>query len=251
MSTAETAPRLPAWATCLDIEGQSAAHYRDYVNEALLGAVAGPPGRVLELGCSTGVFGKALKDRFPGTHVTGVDAGRAAAEAAASRLDRVVCARIEDLDFAAAGLEPRGFDYIVAGDILEHLVNPWGALVKLRGLLAPEGRLVASIPNVRNLLLVASLALEGRFQYAERGLLDITHLRFFTFDTILAMLRETGYSMEQYYFTISKDLVRLFDGNKDLDKVDIEVGRMRLAGLGKRDLMELCTEQYVVRARLA
>ena len=159
---APPATRLPPWQTCLDIEGQDAGHYLDYVNEPLFLGIDGDPGRVLELGCAAGKFGMVLKERHPRARVTGIEAGRAAAAIAATRLDKVICSRIEDVDFAAHGIGPGAFDLVIAGDVLEHMSNPWAALVRLRPLIAPGGRLVASIPNVRNLQVLAGLAEIGR-----------------------------------------------------------------------------------------
>ena len=241
--------RPPPWKTCLDIEAQEAGHYLDYVNEALYRGIDGEPGRVLELGCATGMFGKALKERHPGTHVTGIEAGHAAAAVALTRLDRVITARIEDVDFPAQGIEPGAFDLVVAGDVLEHLHNPWGALERVRPLIAPGGRLVASVPNVRNLHVVSALAVRGRFEYSERGLLDITHLRFFTLDEVRLMLDGTGYEFESFLFTLSANLESLFRENEGRENVTLQTGKMTLSGLTQRELMELCTETYVVRAR--
>jgi O-antigen biosynthesis protein len=241
------AAKPPPWKTCLDFESQDAGHYLDYVNEALYRGIDGEPGRVLELGCSTGMFGKVLKDRHPTTHVTGIEAGRAAAEVAATRLDAVIRARIEDVDFASLG--QACFDLVVAGDVLEHLYNPWGTLERVLPLIAPGGRIVASIPNARNLQVVASLAMAGRFEYAERGLLDITHLRFFTLDDIRVMLDGTGYRLESFLYTLALGLEKLFRDNEGKEKVTLQFGRMTLADLTQRELMEFCTETWVVRAR--
>ena len=241
--------RARPWRTCLDVEGQDAGHYLDYVNEPLYKAIDGEPGRVLEIGCAAGAFGRVLKERHPAAHVTGIEAGRAAAAVAAERLDRVIRGRIEELDFAAVGLHPAGFDLVVAGDVLEHLVNPWALLERLRPLIAPGGRLVASIPNVRNFQVVAALAVEGRFQYVERGLLDVTHLRFFTLDEILVMLDDSGFAMETFFYTLSPALTEAYDRGKGLARSTLQYGRLTLTDLTPRELMELCTEQYVVRAR--
>src|SRR5437660_12835991 len=111
----------PPWKTCLDIESQSAAHYLDSVNLPLADMVDGTPRRVLDVGCAMGHFGQVLKERFGDVSVVGIDANRAAATVAESRLDRVVCARLEDLDFAAHGLAEHEFDTVIAADILEHL----------------------------------------------------------------------------------------------------------------------------------
>lgn len=243
------APRPPPWQACLDIEGQDAGHYADYVSEPLLLGIDGEPGRVLELGCAAGMFGKVLKQRHPRAHVTGIEAGRAAAEVASTRLDRVICARVEDVDFAAQGIAHGEFDLVIAGDILEHLTNPWAMLASLHPLIAPGGRLLASIPNVRNLQVLEGLVVNGRFDYAERGLLDVTHLRFFALDDIRLMFDETGYAVEAFSFTLSPRLQAIYRDNQGKAQVTLNVGRMTLTGVTQRELMEFCAEQYIVRAR--
>ena len=248
-ANAPPATRLPPWQTCLDIEGQEAGHYLDYVNEPMFLGIDGDPGRVLEIGCAAGRFGMVLKERHPQARVTGIEAGRAAAEIAATRLDKVICARIEDVDFAAHGIGPGAFDLVIAGDVLEHMVNPWAALVRLRPLIAPGGRLVASIPNARNLQVLEGLAVHGRFAYAERGLLDVTHLRFFALDDIRVMFDTTGYHLEHFLFTISPMLHTTYKENEGKGKVTLNVGRMTLADVTQRELMEFCAEQYILRAR--
>ena len=247
----EPKARAPAWKTCLDIEGQDAAHYLDAVNVGLFNAIAGTPRRVLELGCSGGAFGAALKARYPGAHVTGIEAGRAAAERAATRIDRVICGRIEATDFAAAGLLPGEFDTLIAADILEHLTNPWDALVRLRPFLTPDAQVVASIPNVRNAILIAALAVNGRWQYRERGLLDVTHLRFFTLEEIRRMFLETGYRYEYHMVNLSAPLAELYQNNVGSEKITLQLGRLTLSDVRPAELSELCAEQFFVRARLA
>ena len=254
MSSAPPAPpagNLPPWVTCLDVEEQDAAHYEDHVNEALARAIETAPRRVLELGCAGGAFGARLKERFPGAHVTGIEAGRGAAEKAATRIDRVIAARIEDVDLSAHGFAPGELDLVVAGDVLEHLVNPWAVLARVRPYLAAEGRLVASIPNARNLQVSAGLLLNGRFEYAERGLLDITHLRFFAFEDIRAMLESTGYAVESFSATISPRLAKLYHEHAGKGTVTLTLDRMVLSGVTQRELTELCAEQFVVRARVS
>ena len=238
----------PAWMTCLDVEGQDAAHYRDHVNEGLLQGVPGEPTYVLELGCAAGAFGQALKARYPNAHVTGIEAGHAAAGVAATRIDRVINARFEEVDFAAENLRRGMFDLVIAGDVLEHMVNPWAALTKVRPLIAPGGSLVASIPNVRNLQVIATLALEGRWEYRDRGLLDITHLRFFTLDEIRRMLEETGYVLDTSMAILSPALTQLYNENIAGPKVDVKAGRLTIKDVTPKELTELCADQFVVRA---
>ena len=244
-------PRLHPWQSCLDIEAQDGGHYLDFVNEPMLRAVDGAPRRVLELGCAAGMLGSTLKERFPGVHVTGIEAGQAAAAIAATRIDRVIPERIEQVDFAARGFAAGEFDTVLAGDILEHLVDPWRALQSVRPYLAPGGQLVASIPNVRNLQVVQSLVLDGRWRYAERGLLDVTHLRFFTFEEIREMFAQTGYVLEHFLFTLSPALTALFREIEGKDKVSLRFGRLSIEDVTRREAVEFCAEQFVVRARPA
>ena len=241
----------PVWKRCLDFENQDAAHYNDWVLEPLFQLIEGEPKRVLELGCASGAFGAALMQRFPGATVVGIEAGRAAAEKARTRLDRVIHARLEDVAFAGEGLRPGEFDTVIAADILEHLANPWDLLVRLRPFLAPNGQIVASIPNIRNLTVVSSLLLGGRFDYDERGLLDITHLRFFTLDGIKRMFRETGYVLERDMAIILpalRDVYRTYQGR---GPAMVRIGRMTIADVTQQELTELCAVQFLTRATLA
>lgn len=238
----------PAWRTCLDVEDQDAGHYLGHVNTGLLGLLDGAPRRVLDLGCSNGALGAALKEKFPGASVVGIEAGRAAAAQAGTRIDRVIRARLEDVDFGAPDLAGR-FDAVIAADILEHLVNPWQALLRVKAALAPGAQLLASIPNARNLLLVNELVIDGRWTYRDRGLLDVTHLRFFTLAEIQQMFEETGYRCEAYAANLSPALVPLYQEHSHREKFSMRYGRLALEGITQREFYELCTEQFVLRFR--
>lgn len=139
---------------------------------------------------------------------------------------------------------------MIAADILEHLANPWETLVRLKPLLAPDAQVAASIPNVRNALLIAALAVNGRWQYRERGLLDITHLRFFTLEEIRVLFAQTGYRYEQHAVSLSPPLADLYRSNAGREKVTLQLGRLTLSDVTPAELAELCAEQFVVRARL-
>jgi SAM-dependent methyltransferase len=91
---------------------------------------------------------------------------------------------------------PVRFDCIVFNDVLEHMADPWAALHTARGLLTPEGTVVASIPNVRNLETVFQLVVRGQWTYAASGVLDRTHLRFFTKRSIRVLFEESGFGIE-------------------------------------------------------
>ena len=147
--------------------------------------------RMLEVGCGTAGFAAHLKSLRP-IHVTGIEAFAAAAETARTRIDRVISASIEDAMPQIAGEK---FDCIVMNDVLEHLVDPWAVLRQLRGFLAPEGVFVASIPNMRYMPVFKEYVLGASWRYAEFGVLDKTHLRFFTRSTMRELFESSGYSL--------------------------------------------------------
>lgn len=144
--------------------------------------------RVLDVGCATGYLARALVAQ--GCQVSGVEYDPEAAEKARPTLEELVVADIEREDLA--GLFPgRTFDAVVFGDVLEHLRNPEEVLRSAVGLLAPGGSIVISVPNVSHGSLRLAL-LQGRWDYRETGLLDRTHLRFFTRDSLTTLLRSAG-----------------------------------------------------------
>ena len=148
--------------------------------------------RVLDVGCWQGAFGAELKRRRPGLSVVGIEADPQAAEVASSRLDRVIAGRFP-VDVAP---EDGPFDCVVFNDVLEHLVDPWEALRRTRALLSDSGTVVAVIPNIRHVRAVVPLVVRGRWDYADTGLLDRTHLRFFTRSTMIELFETTGYAVE-------------------------------------------------------
>src|SRR5205823_143462 len=92
-------------------------------------------------------------------------------------------------------IEPGSIDCILFGDILEHLIEPGSVLRRLKPLLKPDGIILCSIPNVQHHSMIAAL-LRSDFQYAEAGLLDSTHLRFFTYSTFIKLLLDAGFEPE-------------------------------------------------------
>ena len=239
----------PPWQALLDFDRQDAGHYLDFVNPAVLEMIDGTPRRVLDLGCAGGALGAALKQRFPGASVVGVEAGSAAARKAAQRLDRVVVARLEDFDPAREGFAAGEFDAVIAADVLEHLVNPWQLLVRLRPWLAPGAQVIASIPNVRNLWLAAGLLELGRWEYTERGLLDVTHLRFFTLDEMRRMFEETGYRFETFTTVILPSLREAYATYQGKGMKLLKYGRLSIADVTPQEMTELCAEGFVLRCR--
>lgn len=159
----------------------------------MLAFITGHPQTVLELGCGEGVFGAELKKRF-GCRVVGIEASESAAREAIKRLDKVLVADINAMDFSC--LEEK-FDLIVANDVLEHLSDPWGVISRIRPHIAGDGRFVASIPNMRCYKVLLNLVFKAEWQYVEAGILDRTHLRFFTRKSMQTLFDENGYTVEK------------------------------------------------------
>lgn len=157
-------------------------------SHALLVELVGADRRVLDVGCATGYLGRVLKDR--GCVVSGVELDPEAAEAAEQVLDGVLVGDVDTLDLVGH-FGKESFDVVVFGDVLEHLPDPAAVLRKVRPLLSDTGSVVASVPNVAHGSVRLAL-LEGRFDYRPLGLLDATHLRFFTRESLHALFREAG-----------------------------------------------------------
>jgi len=168
----------------IDLAVKNNAHTKAF--DFIADACRGRTGRVLEVGCASGYFGVALKQY--GHEVWGVEASSQVATVARRRLDHVYVGTIEEFLASRASREV-AFDFIVFGDVLEHLVHPTRVLRACVALLKPAGRVVASIPNVAHLA-VRLMLMEGRWEYSQLGLLDHTHLRFFTRASLLEMFAE-------------------------------------------------------------
>ena len=143
--------------------------------------------RILDLGCATGALGKALKQR-QACHVTGIEINKEAAQLAAKDLDAVYQDNLNRFDPAYL---TQKYDCIIFADILEHLINPWPVLKKFADVLTDDGVVVTSIPNVGHPA-VARQIQNGLFRYEIAGILDITHLRFFTKTSIFQLFYRAG-----------------------------------------------------------
>lgn len=150
---------------------------------------------ILEVGCGGGVFAAALKEQRPKLRVTAIESHAGAACSARTRVDELIESTLEDAMLRLAG---RQFDCIVMNDVIEHLVDPWSALLQLHALLQPsKGRFVASIPNVRYLPVFKAYVQEAHWTYEQDGVMDRTHLRWFTQRSIADLFRDTGYVAER------------------------------------------------------
>lgn len=157
---------------------------------------------VLDVGCATGYLGREMQAN--GNRVSGVEQDPASAVLAEEHLDRVLVADLETADLVAEfGAE--NFDVLVFGDVLEHLRNPLDVLSRARRLLRPGGSVVVSIPNVAHGSIRLAL-LTGDWTYRSLGLLDNTHVSFFTRHSVNQLLRRSGLVAVERLQTIAPPL---------------------------------------------
>jgi len=154
-----------------------------------------PATRVLEFGCATGYMTEVLKNRL-GCTVVGIEIDRDAAALAEQYAERVIVGDAETIDYAAE-LAGEEFDVVLFADVLEHLKEPADVLRRVRPFIGENGVVVASIPNIAHASVRLAL-LGGEFRYREWGLLDDTHLRFFTRASIQDLFEETGYAVTHW-----------------------------------------------------
>ena len=148
--------------------------------------------KCLDIGCGNGTTSAFVRHLHPEvTWAGGVELFPDAAENARSVLDQVWCGDLEATSFETA-IAPASLDVILCLDVLEHLVDPWTVVKRLSPLLKTDGRLIISIPNIRNWKFIRKLLMNGDFHYRDAGLLDRTHLRFFVRDTAIELAEAGG-----------------------------------------------------------
>ena len=178
------------YATHVDHEQANNSH-------AFMVQLVGMGKKVLELGAASGYMSSVLKDR--GNSVVAVEADASCAPELQSRADEVI---IADLDWLTLVRDLRGrtFDVVIAGDVLEHTTKSDLILQQIRHLIAPNGYLVLTLPHVAHGDVRLTL-LNGEFPYSDQGLLDKTHLRFFTRTAVRMLLEQNGYEVSEIYGT--------------------------------------------------
>ena len=186
MNPAGTAPA--PYAGLVDERGLGGSH-RAILSEVSDGA------RVLDVGCASGYIAARLTAR--GCRVVGFESDPESAALAERHCEQVIVGDFESP--ADRARVPRGNGFVLLGDVLEHLVDPWSALSFTRELLAPDGVVIVSLPNVAAWPVRFGL-LAGRFEYADYGILDRTHLRFFTRASAHRLADSAGFRIEHERF---------------------------------------------------
>ena len=193
--------------------------YFSYVRREIEPLLPAHAARVLEIGCGAGSTLAWLKQRWPDATTTGVDGSDSVRTMLAANADVAV---IHDLEVPLPDLG--SFDLILALDVLEHLRDPAGVLASLVARLAPGGSVIVSVPNVANYSVVLPLLFRRRFDYVDAGILDRTHLRFFTESSALGLMHMAGLG-------VVDGVITGFQGrrNRTLDRASLGLFRHHFA----------------------
>ena len=207
------------------------ALYYDNVRREIAALLPPRSERVLDIGCGSGATLRWLKDSGRCGVGIGVEMVERAAALARERLDEVFVGDANVL--VETAFAPQSFDLVLCLDVLEHLVDPWQFVGKVQRLVKPGGLIVTSLPNVRHLRVLLPLLLAGRWRYERAGILDRTHLRFFTRESALELMSGSGLQVVQW--------------RRRLPPWHSKAGLLNLAALGlARDFV---TMSYLVAAR--
>jgi O-antigen biosynthesis protein len=213
--------------------------------DAVFDLLVHEPQFVMDVGCSLGDFGAAMKARFPLSRVWGIEPNEYAARIARRRIERVLHQSIEQVNWTREGVQRGDVDTVLLFDVLEHIYDPWKTLLTLRNLVSTTAQLLVSIPNVRNAALIQDL-IAGHWRYRPAGLLDITHIRFFTRQDMYRMFYQTGYRVVKTAVTRSPFCADIFQ--QHINGQFPQQIKLDLASVTSRtpqDLSDLCTLQHL------
>lgn len=211
---------------------------QDRTSLSVLSELVRPGALVLDLGCGNGALGRHLKSQR-GCCIDGVTLNEREAELARPDYRRVEVANLDDCELRRLFAGQR-YDHIICADVLEHLRQPERVLAACRELLAESGQVLISIPNAAYAGLIAEL-MEGEFRYREEGLLDSTHLRFFTRQSLVRFLGQNDWGIETL-----ETIVRTLPASEFktcFDRLPPAVARHLLA------LPDALTYQFIATAR--
>ena len=155
---------------------------------------------VLEIGCGNGSTGHLLKKENKAAHVYGIEINEKLKTEAAKNLDKIIIGDIEKIELP---FENDFFDCIILADVLEHLNDPWSVLSKIKPFLKTGGIVLASIPNVQHWSVLFNL-IKGKWEYKDEGILDNTHIRFFTRKSLVKMFDEPGFEIKKINSSMGK-----------------------------------------------
>lgn len=186
---------IPAWHQLQQTGVQSATTYIDAPRKEMYPLFKRAPRKVLDVGCYAGGVGNALKQSFPDVFVWGCEPNKEAAQVAVTRLDKVTHITTDQWGDEEISLL-KEMDTVLFLDVLEHMYNPWGELQFMAKHLSKDAQVLLSIPNIGHMSILSSLA-SSNWAYLPAGILDITHIRFFTAYEMRRLIYQTGFRIEE------------------------------------------------------
>ena len=174
----------------MDYENKPQGYY-DNIRSEMLAFLPTNSKRILDVGCGNGAFAKVIKEKNK-AEVWGIEYMKGPGEEAKIQLDKVFIGKCEDF---IRDLPDGYFDVIYFNDVLEHLVDPYEVLKQIKSKLQKEGVIISSLPNVRHYNTFKRVLFQKDWRYEDYGVMDRTHLRFFTKKSIRRMYEELGYKV--------------------------------------------------------
>ena len=202
--------------------------------------------KILDVGCAAGGLIKTLKNQNPIRNIIGIELNEGAAKIASQFADDIVVANVENHIF---NFKNKEFDCIIFADILEHLKEPEKILDKFKKYLKSDGELIVSIPNINNYEILENLV-NGKWEYKNAGILDKTHLRFFTKASFKKVLNENEFSIEnlkRIHTGIEKQLLNEWKKVKNIQAFDYK--NVRFNNYTEDNVIDLFTEQYIFKCK--
>lgn len=211
--------------------------------------LASPPRFVLDIGCASGDVARGLMEAYPEAKVWGIESNPNSAARAKQHLERVITENFDTVDWAAQRATVADFDTVLLLDVLEHMPDPWSTLANLRKQVNAQAQLVLSLPNVRNMMLIRDL-MSGYWRYRDMGLLDVTHLRFFTGYEAVRMIYQTGFRVERSSFSMSietsTEYMRMKDGPFP-QRIEFEKGSLLIESLEELQSFAALQHLFLIR----
>lgn len=219
--------------------------YQESYSNDLLSLIPKEAKIVVEIGCNTGKLAEEYRMINPNVRYLAVELYEKAAQKAATRIDFVITGNIEEFEVFATlekHLGENKIEVLICSDVLEHLIDPWTILSKFRKMMVPNGYCIVCLPNVSHWTILAGL-IHGEWNYADFGLLDKSHLRFFTKKTMIELFETSGWYVE----TLTP---RIFAANETDQAMSVFASLAQPFGLTPEQIREnLTVFQWVIRAQ--
>ncbi|MCL2283456.1 MAG: class I SAM-dependent methyltransferase [Fibromonadales bacterium] len=173
------------------IDEQAQQAYFNYMRPEMVSFLPNEYAKILEVGCNVGNFRQYVSKPC---EYWGVEPFEQAAEVAKTRLNKVLIGFYNEVENK---IPDNYFDLVIANDVIEHMEQPWNFLRSIKKKMTEDAKIVLSIPNFRYYENIKEILAEKDWKYKDCGILDITHLRFFTEKSIIRLLLENGFEIEK------------------------------------------------------